>query len=153
MLFTPWVSVRVPSGRSQMLTMEGSAEKKDVKKGLGALRVVERAGDSYWKLSFEERGHRLQSRTGLVRRPLLPPRSPRCSFHASNLILSQLLALPEYMPVLCQELDLAATTSSYRQKERERTTSIPFPVASQVPRCSETQVHLSRCLGHSGSLL
>ena len=132
-LSTPWVSVRVLSGRSQMLTIEGSAEEKGIKKGLGTLRVVERAGDSYWRLSFQERGHRLQSRTGLVRRPLLPPRSPRCSFQASNLILLQLLALPEYMTVLCQELDLVATTSSRRQKERERTTSIPFPVASPGP--------------------
>lgn len=32
-----------------------------------------------------------------------------------------------------QELDLVATTSSRRQKQRERTTSIPFPVASPGP--------------------
>ena len=132
-----------------MLTMEASAEEKDVKKGLGALRVVERAGDSYWKLSFQEHGHRLQSRTGLVRRPLLPPRSPRCSFHASNLILSQLLALPEYMPVLCQELDLAATTSSHRQKEREREKD-PLPFPSLLPHRSQDAVR-HRCISADAS--
>lgn len=37
-----------------MLTMEGLCRKGGCQKGLGTLRVVERAGDSYWRLSFQE---------------------------------------------------------------------------------------------------
>ena len=128
---TPRVSVKVPSGKAQTLTMEGSAEKKGVRKGLGALRVVERVGDPDWRLSFQERDHKLCRMAGLVRKPPLPPRSPRRSFCARNLKLLQLLALPERLPVLCQELDLAAITSSRHQRERERERAVPF--ASLLP--------------------
>lgn len=80
-----------------------------------------------------------------MRKPLLPPRSPRYSVLTRNLILLQLLPLPEHTPFLRQELDLAATTFS--QDQRESAHALPFPslLHHQVPRWNQTQMHLTGC--------
>lgn len=109
-------SVRVPSGKSQTLTVKGSAEERD----WGCLRMAEKAGEPGLKLSFQEQHHKLCSRASLVRKPPLSPRSNQCSIHTRNLISLQLLPLPECLTVLYQQLDLAATTSSRHQREREK---------------------------------
>lgn len=142
-------SVRVPSGKSQTLTVKGSAEKRD----WGCLGMVERAEEPGLRLSFQEQHHKLHSRTRLVRKTPLSPGSTRCSFHTRNLISLQRLPLPEHMTVLCQELDLAATTSSQHQRERKRETmhtSLPFPVASSGPKTElDTGATDQPCLGHT----
>lgn len=78
-----------------------------------------------------------------MRKTPLPPRSTRCSFHTRNLILLQLLPLPERTPVLCQELDLTATTSSQHQKEREKALLFFFLLPHQLLRWNWTQVPLT----------
>lgn len=114
------VSGRVPSGKPRYWLQRALQKRRALGRDWGTCSGCKGQRRAKLEAELPGTGASAAQQSCLVRKPLLPPRGPRYSFLIRSSILLQLLPLPERTPVLCQELDLAATTSSHNQTERER---------------------------------